>query len=277
MSLHICSLNSGSNANCYYIGNNTEAVLVDAGLSCRETERRMKKAALNIEKIKAIFISHEHSDHITGLPALSKKYRLPVYITYATMFNSKLPIMPELVKTFIANIPITIGELTITPFAKWHDASDPHSFIVSGNGINVGVITDIGHACKEVTRYFKQCHAAFLESNYCEEMLEKGSYPIYLKNRIRSKGGHLSNTQALELFIKHRPPQLKHLILSHLSKNNNDPTLVNRLFTENAGKVTITVASRYAATPVFTIESDKESAANKRKSLSTKSEQLLLF
>lgn len=277
MSLYICSLNSGSNANCYYIGNNTEAVLVDAGLSCRETERRMKKAELNIEKIKAIFISHEHSDHITGLPALSKKYHLPVYITNATMANSKLPIMPELIKTFVADKPIAIGGLTITPFIKWHDASDPHSFIVSGNGVNVGVMTDIGHACKEVIRYFKQCHAAFLESNYCEEMLDKGSYPIYLKNRIRSEEGHLSNTQALELFIKHRPPQLHHLILAHLSKNNNNPDLVNRLFAENAGKVTITVASRYAATPVFTIESDKKIVINKRKSLQRKPEQLLLF
>lgn len=253
MGLYICSLNSGSNANCYYIGNNTEAILVDAGLSCRETEKRMKKAGLSLEKVKALFVSHEHADHITGLPAISKKYRIPVYITAATLANSRLPIEAALVQPFTAGKPLKIGGLHITPFTKWHDAADPHSFLVSGNGVQVGVLTDIGQPCKEVIRYFKQCHAAFLESNYCEEMLEKGNYPIYLKNRIRGNQGHLSNNQALDLFIKHRPPQLSLLILSHLSKNNNDPELVNKLFAKQAGNATITVASRYAATEVFYI------------------------
>ncbi len=253
MGLYICSLNSGSNANCYYIGNDTEAILVDAGLSCRETEKRIKKAGLSLEKIKALFVSHEHADHITGLPAISKKYRIPVYITTATLANSRLPIESALVQPFSTREPVKIGGLLVTAFTKWHDAADPHSFLVSGNGVRVGVLTDIGQPCKEVIRYFKQCNAAFLESNYCEEMLEKGSYPIYLKNRIRGNQGHLSNTQALDLFIKHRPPHLSHLILSHLSKNNNDPELVNKLFTKEAGNATITVASRYEASDVFYI------------------------
>jgi phosphoribosyl 1,2-cyclic phosphodiesterase len=254
-----------------------EAVLIDAGLSCRETERRMKKAGLAIEKLKAIFISHEHSDHITGLSGLSKKYQLPVYITPTTLNNTSLPIEAKLIQSFSVNKPSTIGSLTITAFTKWHDASDPHSFMISDNGINVGVITDIGHACKEVIKHFKQCHAAFLESNYCEEMLEKGNYPIYLKNRIRGQQGHLSNTQALELFLKHRSPQLTHLILAHLSKNNNDPELVHRLFTENADNVSIIVASRYTATPVFNIENNNKIKNMRQKRLVSKTEQLSLF
>lgn len=251
MGLHFCSLNSGSNANCYYIGNSEDAVLIDAGLSCRETERRMNRAGLNMEKIRAIFISHEHIDHITGLPALTKKYRLPVYITPSTLNGSNLPVDGELVSSFSANKNIEIGSLTITGFLKSHDAADPHSFIISDGNVNVGVFTDLGYADKEVIRHFKLCHAAFLESNYCDTMLANGHYPPHLKRRISGKRGHLSNAQALELFTMHRPKQLRYLVLAHLSKNNNDPSLVNRLFSEQAGNVQVHVASRYEASPVF--------------------------
>jgi phosphoribosyl 1,2-cyclic phosphodiesterase len=277
MGLTICSLNSGSNANCYYIGNDSEAVLVDAGLSCRETERRLKKTGLAIEKIKAVFVSHEHADHITGVPALSKKYQLPVYITAATLAGSRLPIAPNLVRSFVALEPVIIGGLMITPFSKWHDAADPHSFLVSYNDTQVGVFTDIGHACKEVCRYFQECDAAFLEANYCENMLENGNYPLYLKKRISSNRGHLSNTQALELFLQYRSPRLTHLILSHLSKNNNDPQLVHNLFAAKAENVTITVASRYAATNVFIIERMAGRPATRKKNPSPKTAQLSLF
>jgi phosphoribosyl 1,2-cyclic phosphodiesterase len=255
MSLFIASLNSGSNGNCYYVGNDTEAVLIDAGISCRETERRMKKLNLVMQKVKAIFISHEHSDHITGVPGLSKKYKLPVYITNSTLTASGLPVEKDLVRSFSANQSITIGSLSVVGFPKFHDASDPHSFIVSGNNINVGVFTDIGNVCKNVIKNFKDCQAVFLESNYCEDMLANGRYPEFLKKRISGDDGHLSNSQALELFLKHRNKQLTHLILSHLSKNNNRVELVREIFEEHAGNTKIVVAGRYKETEVFCISS----------------------
>lgn len=254
MALFISSLNSGSNANCYYIGNKDEAVLVDAGLSCRETEKRMHQLALNPEKIKAVFISHEHSDHITGLVGLSKKYRLPVFITPKTQAGCRLPLDPSLVRNFQHNKAVSIGALRVTPFRKFHDAADPHSFMVSGEGVNIAVITDAGHACKHVTRYFSRCHAAFLEANYCPNMLAGGNYPYHLQRRISSDEGHLSNQQALALFREHRSPDLQLLVLSHLSKNNNTPALVESLFSPEAGPTAIHVASRYAPSPVFCIE-----------------------
>lgn len=254
MSLSIASLNSGSNANCYYIGNANEAVLVDAGLSCRETERRMKQLDLSFDKIKALFISHEHGDHISGVPGIAKKYSLPVYITEGTLRNGKIPIEPSLVRSFKHGKAVSIGELTVTPFRKSHDAADPHSFMISCNGLNTGVITDIGYACKKVIKYFSQCHAVFLESNYCEEMLENGSYPYHLKKRIRGDEGHLGNAQALELFRLYRSPELKLLILSHLSKNNNDPKKVEQLFAPHAGKVKVVVASRYEASELYFVK-----------------------
>ncbi len=254
MSLQIASLNSGSNANCYYIGNNNEAVLIDAGLSCRETEKRMKRLGLDMSLVKAIFISHEHDDHIAGLPVISKRYGLPVYITNKTLWNCRFEIHTDLIYSFVHTQPVSIGDLSILPFSKSHDANDPHSFIVSGNSVSVGVITDIGYACKHVIKHFKLCDAVFLESNYCEDMLANGSYPLQLKNRISGRKGHLSNDQALELFLKHRPEHLQLLILSHLSQNNNHPDIVSKMFSANAGGAKVVIASRQKESELYNIE-----------------------
>ena len=252
MALYFTSLNSGSNGNCYYVGTKTDAVLIDVGLSCRETEKRMKQLGLNMKTVKAIFVSHEHGDHIKGVSTLANKYSLPVYITAKTAKNGPR-LISHLSKAITAKEMVTVGDLDITPFTKHHDATDPHSFIISSNGITVGVLTDIGTVCEEVIHHFKQCHAVFLEANYDATMLENGKYPIHLKNRIRGGQGHLSNKEALDLFITHRSPGLSHLLLSHLSKENNSPEMVEALFLQHADNIKITVASRYQPTEVFTI------------------------
>lgn len=254
MSLSVTSLNSGSNGNCYYIGNEREAVLVDAGISCREIEKRMRRLGLNMQKVKAVFVSHEHTDHIKGICSLIKKYETAVYITAPTLLACAFSIKQELVRSFDADEPVVIGDLVITPFQKCHDACDPYSFLVACHGITVGVFTDIGFPCKNVINQFQQCHAAFLEANFDEQMLRQGSYPYYLKKRISGGNGHLSNKQALEVFKNYRPAFMSHLILSHLSKNNNCPQLVQQLFNEHADGVKMVVASRFEETPVFEIK-----------------------
>jgi len=253
MSLFITSLNSGSNGNCYYIGNEHDAVLVDAGISCRETEKRMARLGLSMTKVRAIFVSHEHSDHISGIPVLAKKYQLPVYVTLPTLQNGGLHLDAHLVIHFAAFQAIAIGELEITAFPKLHDASNPHSFIIKCRDVNVGVFTDIGVVCDQLIRHFSQCHAAFLEANYDDDMLDNGNYPYHLKRRIRGGYGHLSNKQALGLFMTHKPAYMSHLLLSHLSKNNNDPALVRELFDNCAGETTIVIASRFEETAVYHI------------------------
>ncbi|MGB5007413.1 MAG: MBL fold metallo-hydrolase [Ferruginibacter sp.] len=259
MALHITSLNSGSNGNCYYVGNTTDAVLIDVGISCRETEKRMNKLGLSINTVKAIFVSHEHGDHIKGVSTLANKYNLPVYITEKTAKNGPR-LIAHLAKRFAPNEPVCVGSLEITPFAKYHDAADPHSFIISSQGITVGVFTDIGNVCKEVIHYFKLCHAVILEANYDEAMLENGPYPLHLKNRIRGGLGHLSNKQALELFLEHRPPFLSRLFLAHLSKENNHPQLAKTLFAEKSNGTEIIVASRYEPTEVYIVTAPGEKA-----------------
>jgi phosphoribosyl 1,2-cyclic phosphodiesterase len=253
MTLFIASLNSGSNGNCYYIGNEEEAVLIDAGLSCRETEQRMRRLGLSLSRVKAIFISHEHDDHIRGLEVLSQRHQLPVYITKPTLQECRFTPDPQLVNHFSGNEPVTIGALTVTAFSKTHDASDPYSFTVASPSVRIGIFTDIGVVCDNLIRHFTQCHAAFLEANYDEQLLEKGSYPWPLKNRIRGGLGHLSNRQALELFVDYRPAFMSHLLLSHLSEDNNRPHLVQTLFDTQAQGATVAIASRHNESEVYAI------------------------
>lgn len=254
MSLITAALNSGSNGNCYYIGNGTDAVLVDAGLSCRETERRMTSLGLSMQKVRAIFISHEHTDHIRGVERLSQKYQVPVYITPDTHRSGRLVLADDLVKGFSCGIPVAVGALVIMPFRKHHDAADPYSFTVSGGGVTVGVFTDLGTCCDKLVHHFRQCNAAYLEANYDAAMLENGKYPMHLKRRIRGGKGHLSNHEALELFRQHRPGFMSHLFLAHLSQENNDPRLVLDLFSAEAAGVQVSVASRYGASALCCVQ-----------------------
>lgn len=277
MSMFICSLNSGSNANCYYLGNQEEAILVDAGLSCRETVKRLKRVGLSMKKVRAIFVSHEHGDHIHGVPALSKKFQLPVYLTYGTFQQSRLSIREDLIFHLRAYDPVAVGNLRVTAFPKLHDACDPHSFVVECAEVRVGVFTDIGAPCEHVITNFQQCHAAFLEANYDEDMLLKGSYPYHLKNRIRGEKGHLSNDQALELFATHRPPFMSHLFLSHLSRDNNSPKIVKNAFKRIAGGTEIIIASRDRETSLYHIRNQRGPLLPSLRPAHTVQSQLSLF
>lgn len=262
MSLYTASLNSGSNGNCYYISNGNDAVLIDAGLSCRETEVRMSKMGLNIAKIRAIFITHEHADHIKGAQLLSSRHKIPVYLNHKTHYKSHLKFKPELYHRIEPGVTIDVNGLSVTGFNKVHDAIDPYSFVIAYNGITVGVFTDIGAVCDNLTHYMRQCHAAFLESNYDEEMLERGRYPLHLKTRIRGGFGHLSNKQALDFFLAHRPAHMTHLFLAHMSRDNNDPSLALSLFNAHAGSVNVSVASRDGHGEVFHITADAMATAS---------------
>ncbi|MGO4875271.1 MBL fold metallo-hydrolase [Pedobacter psychrotolerans] len=251
MALYFTSINSGSNGNCYYVGNENEAILVDVGLTCKEVEKRMLRLGLVIEKVKAIFISHEHSDHIKGLSVFARKYKIPVYISVGTLKNSKLTLDEQNTFGLSHTQNIQIGKLKITAFSKFHDAADPYSFTIECNAVRVGVFTDIGSVCDRLISQFKHCHAAFLEANYCANILANGQYPYFLKRRITGGRGHLSNAQALDLFMNHRPDYMTHLLLSHLSKDNNDPALVAQMFAPVAGNTLIKVASRDQESEIY--------------------------
>ena len=253
MALFVSSLNSGSNGNCYYIGNDRDAVLIDGGISRRETEKRLKRLGLSLGHIRAIFITHEHGDHIHGIAGISNKYNIPIYFTTPTLQQSNVFLKDGVARIFRPHEEITIGSLSIKGFPKQHDACDPQSFVVSCEGVTVGVFTDVGYPCENMKKHFVQCHAAFLESNYDEAMLENGRYPWTLKNRIRGGYGHLSNRQALKFFQEHRPHFMSHLFLAHLSRENNSPSLVEELFRNAAGKTKVVIAGRNQETELYRI------------------------
>ncbi len=247
----LCAIASGSNGNCYYIGNHHDAILIDAGISARQTIARMKQRQLDPLRIKAVFISHEHSDHASGAYAIGKRLKIPVYLTsstYLAMFVHHRPLSPRFFKP---GNNITVGSFNIYPFLKRHDAAEPCSFRIEYGGLHIGVFTDIGSVNESVMQHFRECHAIFLETNYDEQMLWNGRYPFLLKQRIASDQGHLSNDQAFELLKNHSGSHLRKIFLSHLSAENNTPEIALKRFSELADRFSFHLTSRYGTSEVI--------------------------
>jgi phosphoribosyl 1,2-cyclic phosphodiesterase len=251
--LEICAIASGSNGNCYYIGNEKDAVLIDAGISCKQIVQRMKERKLQPSKIKAVFITHEHSDHLSGARVFGKKMHVPVYITPRTYYSAYKNQRPDLPKFFNPGEKIEVGEFTVHSFLKNHDASEPCSFRVQYREKNIGVFTDIGEPCENVTQHLGMCDGLFLETNYDEKMLWEGSYPWFLKQRVASGVGHLSNKQAFDLLQNHAGENLKCVFLSHISKENNTPEVALQSMNQLKSRFDVRLTSRYEAGLVYTL------------------------
>lgn len=216
--LQVCSLNSGSNGNSYYIGTEEVGILIDLGISARMTTQRLAEIGKTPEHIAAIIVSHEHGDHIRGIKTFQKKYYTKVITSQKTHSKFRHPILNL---AFFDEQPFEVGPFSIQAFKKHHDGIDPYSFIVSYQDYHIGVMTDIGKICDNVTEAVSKCDVLFLESNYDSEMLENGPYPYHLKNRITGGLGHLSNDEAKHLINYHRSEALEKVFLSHLSNENN--------------------------------------------------------
>lgn len=251
MKLNYASINSGSNGNCYYVGTPQNGVLVDVGISAKEVFKRLNQLNISQQSIKAIFISHEHIDHIRGLMKIAEILEIPIYISKGTYQNSKLQIDKSQINFIHHDSEIEVGNLTIKAFQKIHDAAEPLSFVVQAQETKIGVFTDIGVVCNSLQHHFSKCHVVFLEANYEPEMLQQGKYPYHLKQRISGGKGHLSNHEAVRLVQQHQSSGLQHLILSHLSNENNCPQKVEAHFSAFQPEIKITVASRHAASALF--------------------------
>lgn len=251
--LEICAIASGSNGNCYYIGNSSAAILIDAGISAKQILLRMKERSLDPAKIKALFITHEHSDHIKGARVLAKRLQIPVYITAKTYNSTYKNMRPEHPRFFSLNETISVGGFIVHPVSKNHDAAEPCSFRIEHENLHIGVFTDIGEACSNVIDHLQYCDAVFLESNYDEQMLWEGNYPWVLKKRIASKLGHLSNDQACQLLRQYAPKKLQCVFLSHISKDNNSPDLAQAAMQTLGERFKIKAALRHEASEVVQI------------------------
>jgi len=222
--LGVCILASGSKGNAIFISSGDTSLLIDAGLSGIEIERRLRSRGLDPKDLNAILVSHEHSDHIQGVGVLSRRYKLPVYINSKTQKAavSQLGNIHDF-KKFECGSMFTINDLSIHPFSISHDALDPCGFTVNQNGTKIGIATDLGIATSMVKEHLKGCTLLILEANHDEQMLINGPYPWPVKQRIKSRTGHLSNEASKTLLNELQHEGLKHVMLAHLSETNNTP------------------------------------------------------
>ena len=233
MAVAVTVLASGSEGNCTVVSSSTTRLLVDAGLSCRETFRRMQAAGENPCGLSAIIISHEHSDHVAGLQRLARKLSIPVYMTEAThqgwaestRDSNGQALELGRRECFSSGCCFQIGDIAVTPFTVPHDAADPVGFTFRAEGVKIGIVTDLGYLPASVRDHLHGCDALIIESNHDLEMLRGGPYPWAVKQRVMSRVGHLSNEALAEFFSKDYDGAAAFVVLAHLSAHNNHPEL----------------------------------------------------
>jgi len=237
-------LASGSRGNTAVLASSGTSILIDAGISCSETLRRMLRAGEDPSKLSAIVITHEHQDHVTGLGVLARRLKIPVYITGHTHQQWQCWVRGpetkqcrlyeddkahlERCEHFRAGQRFTIGDIEILPFTIPHDAADPVGFVFRVEGLKIGMATDLGYMPASVKVHFRGCDALVLESNHDLEMLRGGHYPWSVKQRVMSRVGHLSNDSLAEFFSTDYDGGAAFLVLAHLSEANNHPELARQ-------------------------------------------------
>lgn len=230
MPLDICVLGSGSKGNCIYVASDQTRILIDAGLSGKETIARLACIDVELESIEAICITHEHSDHKDSIGVISRKCPMPVFVNSGaleSMENDKRMIGVDW-NVFTTGHSFEIGDLRLDPFSVPHDAYEPVGFAITSGESRVGIVTDMGMATSLIRERLKDCDAAVVESNHDEEMLKESQRPWSLKQRIGGRQGHLSNKQAAELIVEISGLRLKTVFLAHLSGDCNLPSMALR-------------------------------------------------
>lgn len=213
-------------------------MLVDAGLSVRDTFARLATIGEDAERIDAIVITHEHTDHVGGLPRLARKYHarkrtVPVYVTERTSRQIDWGETKVHVEHFQAGASFTVGDIEIDSFTIPHDAVDPVGFCLRAQGVKFGIATDLGYITDSIRHHLRGCDLLLLESNHDLDMLKVGPYPWSVKQRVMSRVGHLSNMSACDFIARDFDRRAATLILGHLSEHNNHPEIV-RLMAEGA-------------------------------------------
>jgi phosphoribosyl 1,2-cyclic phosphodiesterase len=243
MAVTITVLASGSKGNATVVASSRTRILVDAGLSCKETCKRLRDAGEDPEQLDAILISHEHSDHVNGLPVLARKLKVPIYMTgacndeWGRSFHNKEERRRQTnldqLELFAAGRSFEIGDIHVTPFTIPHDAADPVAFTFRTEGVKISVATDLGYMPTNVKEHLRGSDVLMIESNHDLEMLRNGGYPWSVKQRVLSRVGHLSNAALAEFFSSDYDGSASTVILAHLSEQNNHPEIA-RGAAENA-------------------------------------------
>lgn len=265
--MRFVSIASGSSGNCTYIGTDHTHLLVDAGISCKRIDTGVQELGIKPDELAGVLITHEHSDHISGIRVFLKKHHVPLYGTKETLeaierMDVKKEIDPDLYRPVRADEQIVVGDFTVTPFSNSHDAANPVGYRAEAEGHSVGVVTDLGVYSQYTINHLLGLDAVLLEANHDVHMLEAGPYPFPLKRRILGQKGHLSNEAAGHLLNELLHDGMKHIVLGHLSKENNYAELAYETVCcevnmsenpYNSGDFPITVARRDAMSDVIYI------------------------
>ncbi|BCN30536.1 MBL fold metallo-hydrolase [Anaeromicropila herbilytica] len=224
--MNLCSIASGSSGNCIYVGNQDTNILIDAGISGKRVVDGLTSIDVNPEKLSAILVTHEHSDHISGIGVLSRKYKTPIYATAETinaiLKTKSVGRIPDgLLHMIEPDQPFLIDDIKVEPFSISHDAANPVCYTFEEDGHRIGMATDLGTYNEYIIEKLSGLEALLLEANHDINMLQVGAYPYYLKQRILGNRGHLSNENSGKLISKIMNSNLKHVFLGHLSKENN--------------------------------------------------------
>jgi|SRR5579862_1286136 len=233
MGVSVSVLASGSRGNSAIVESSSTRILVDAGISCRETFKRMKAVGEDAHSLSAILITHEHSDHVNGLQMLARKLNVPIFMTGATHHawarsvrdsTGELP-DTQTIEFFSSGHAFQIGDIEIRPFTIPHDAADPVGFTFRAEGVKIGFGTDLGYMPPSICDHLRGCDVLVLESNHDLEMLRGGPYPWSVKQRVMSRVGHLSNEKLAEFFTRDYDGGAAFIVLAHLSEQNNHPEI----------------------------------------------------
>ena len=221
----LITLASGSSGNCALLSSGSTHLLVDAGISARRITRSLSELGLTPDDLSAIFITHEHSDHISGLTTLLKHHAIPICTAEGTarQLTYRIPFVEEHLRTVEPGVPFALGDLEVTPFSTLHDAASPMSCTVTDGVRKAAVVTDLGVVTEEVLSAIRGSHLLLLEANHDVEWLRSGPYPVFLKERILGDRGHLSNDACANLCAQAEDWGATRVVLAHLSKENNTP------------------------------------------------------
>lgn len=238
MSVHFTILGSGSNGNCAYLETGETRILIDAGFSAKQIRERLATIGRGPEGLNGILITHEHSDHISGLAVLAQKLKIPIYCNRETREATEYALETKLdCRIFTTGASFEVGEIVVDTFSIPHDASDPVGFLLRTPAGNIGFLTDLGHATKLVLQRVREANVLVLETNHDLKLLQDSSRPWSLKQRIAGRHGHLSNSEAADAAQEIMSAELRHLYLGHLSRECNRPELASSVMQERLQKI----------------------------------------
>ena len=262
MELNFCSLSSGSSGNCYYLGNESYGILIDAGISAGAIRKFLKNMGISMHTIMGLLVTHNHSDHIRGLELLTRKNNLPVFTTrevWKSIIANKNKISANSLREIYLQQKFHLAGFDIEVFPVAHDAPETIGFHIVAGDKKITIVTDLGHICETAAPYIRAANLLVIESNYDEQMLENGIYPHFLKARIRSDHGHLGNHQTSAFLADIAGENLHHICLAHLSNKNNTPEIalqtLRQTFAERGistnGQLRISVLNRHMPSEVI--------------------------